>query len=100
MKTISIEKTQKASRLFQLIAARLSIEKEEKDLKDFFKALNCPAIETDSLLVLIENKSRRTLDRAKVLDLVGDRIKYLETETQYTQVTVKEISCQVNKLSV
>jgi hypothetical protein len=89
VKTQSKEKIEKAARLHALIQARLQFEKEEAELKDFFKEdIKDGVLEAGEITIIVETKNRTTLDRKKLLVELGDLEKF-ESQTQFKQVTVK-----------
>ena len=92
MRTKSKANISKAEALFACIQKRLELEKEEAELKDYFKALSCPILEAGDVTILIETKSRESLDKDALRSLLGHEIDKYTRTTQYSQVTVRKAS--------
>jgi len=91
MITQSKEKIEKASRLFALIQSRLQMEKEEKELKEYFKGeITDGVLDAGSIVITIQSKSRTSLDRDGLEKKLGDELKLFEKITEYEQVSVME----------
>lgn len=91
MKTQSKEKIEKAERLHALIQARLEIEKEEAELKEFFKAdIKDGLLEAGSVIITLETKERTSLDKKSLIEQMGaDFVKNFEKVSEYIQINVK-----------
>jgi len=93
MKTIRAKSDiQKAQELFDLIEARKEIEKKERELKDYFKAMGEVAIKANDILITLTEKERTNLDKLALTAFLGpDKIHEFETVTEYVQVDVKKV---------
>lgn len=93
MKTIrSQSDILKAQELFNLIEARKEIEKKERELKDYFKAMGEVAIKANDILITLTEKERTNLDKLALTAFLGpDKIHEFETVTEYVQVDVKRV---------
>lgn len=90
MKTSSKEKIEKARRLFNLIHKRRKIEIEEAELKSYFKAeITYGCLEAGDIVILIEKKSRTSLDQKALAADLGEDLKKYERVTEFEQVTVE-----------
>ena len=92
MKTVSIEKIQKAEKLLSIIESRKILEKEEASLKDYFKSeIKDGVLIAGNVTITIEEKTRTTLDRAALEKFLGvNKIKGFEHVTEYVQLNIKE----------
>lgn len=92
-KTTNKDVLEKAIRLMQVIDRRKAFEKEEKELKDFFKTHLEEAQESSLLagkiLILISEKERTSLDRDALTKVMGEDIRKFEKVTTYKQVDIK-----------
>ena len=86
-------KIQSANRLAEINALRKELEKEEKQLKDMFKATLAvgEVFETEIATILVSEKSRESLDRKSLevefgADIIGKYVK----KTQFLQIDVKK----------
>jgi hypothetical protein len=93
MKTIrSQSDILKAQELFNLIEARKEIEKKERELKDYFKAMGEVAIKANDILITLTEKERTNLDKLALTAFLGiDKLSEFETTTHYQQVDVKKV---------
>ncbi len=92
MKTIRAKSDiEKANELFELIEARKEIERKERELKDYFKAMGEAAIKANDILITLTEKERTNLDRKALQAFMGDKLVEFETTTEYVQVDVKRV---------
>ena len=93
MKTIKAKSDiLKAQELFNLIEARKEIEKKERELKDYFKAMGEVAIKANDILITLTEKERTNLDKLALTAFLGpDKIHEFETVTEYVKVDVKRV---------
>ncbi len=91
MKTNSKDKIEKAALLMNLISQRRDIEKQEIELKEYFKGeIKDGILEAGSIVILIERKSRSMIDKKLMEQELGiEQTKHFEKITEYDQVTVK-----------
>lgn len=91
MITQSKEKITKADRLLTLITTRREIEKEESELKEYFKhEIKDGVLEAGSVVITIENKSRESLDKKLLEQQMGaEFVKTFMLVTEFQQVDVK-----------
>lgn len=93
MRTQSKEKITKAKRLAKLIEDRKAIEKEEAELKKYFKGeIEGGVLEAGDVVITIEVKSRESLDREALEAELGSKLKKYIKVTEYEQVNVKEVA--------
>lgn len=91
MRTHNKEKIDKAGLLFSLIQMRLKLEKEEQELKEYFKAeIKDGFLECGEYLIVVEKKSRINLDRSALAAVLGPDISDYERIKEFYQVTVKK----------
>lgn len=90
-KTISQEKIEKAERFMTVKQARLALEKEEAELKEYFKhEIKDGVLEAGSLVITIENKSRETLDKKSLEQEMGmEFVRQFMKTIEYQQVEIK-----------
>lgn len=89
----SKQKIEMAARLYQLIVARRAIEKEEEELKSFFKV----DLKSDLFLklgrIIITGQwiPKRGLDKDKLLAHFGaEKLKEFESSSEYLKMEVLE----------
>ena len=89
--TVQKETIEKAKRLAVLIESRKTAEKEEKELKEFFKQTIGAdgSLQVGDWLVIVSEKSRTDLDKKALVVEYGDKIKAFEKTTTYSMVEVK-----------
>lgn len=89
MKTTSKDKIKKAQRLAEIIELRKAIEKEETELKGFFKdEIEGGVLEAGAVIINIEEKTRESLDREGLEKELGAKLQKFIKVTQYKQVNV------------
>lgn len=90
--SIKKEILEKAITLMRVIDERKSIEKEEKELKEFFKSYLSQegeaAVLAGNVLIIISEKERASLD-TDLMKTDGIDLKKYEKKTKYQQVDVK-----------
>lgn len=92
MKTQNKDKIKKAKELMFLIEKRKEIEKEEQDLKNYFKdEIQSGVLEAGNIVIMVEEKQRVSLDKEALEIDLGDKVKKYERITVFKQVNVKEI---------
>lgn len=63
------------------------------EIKEAMQGLGISTIETDSVLVVVEPASRTTLDKEKLIEVIGEKqIKKYEKTVVYSTLRVKEIA--------
>ncbi|NIQ15679.1 MAG: hypothetical protein GTO02_15150 [Candidatus Dadabacteria bacterium] len=85
----------KAQRLAEIIVERRKLEKEEKELKDFFKREigDNEGLKAGNVQIIRQEKSRTDLDKNALKDKLGnDFLKGFEKVTQYFQLNVLTLS--------
>jgi hypothetical protein len=91
MQTVSKDKLKKAARLMELVQTRREIEKEETELKDYFRdTIRDGVLEAGSIIILVETKRRETLDRDALKTALGERLNEFVRVTEYEQVICKD----------
>lgn len=91
MKTTSIEKTAKMKRFFELRKQEKELTAEISDLREYFKGIVTDGLlEAGDLVLMIELRSRTSIDRDLLKQDIGDAIKKYEKTTQYEQISIKE----------
>lgn len=90
--TVKKEILEKAIELMQIIDRRRELDKQEKAIKDFFKAY-CEqegetALLAGQILIIISEKERTTVDMEK-MKADGIELKKYERVTKYKQMDVK-----------
>lgn len=79
----------KAKVLYDLIEERKTKEKQEKELKDYFKANFPNGVVAGDYCIISKQMSRRSLDRDQLeLDFGADEIKKYDTVSEYLQLSV------------
>lgn len=90
MVTKSKEKIDKARKLLALVEQRREIERQEAELKEFFKdQITDGVLDAGDIVVLVEQRQRVNLDRKGLEAELGKRIKEFEKVTEYSQITVQ-----------
>lgn len=91
MKTQSKTLIIKADRLFALIQTRIALEKEEAELKEFFKVeIKDGLLEAGDVIIMLETKERVGLDKKSLeAEMGAEFIRQFEKKTEYVQVNVK-----------
>jgi predicted protein tyrosine phosphatase len=91
MKTQSKDKIEKADRLFAIIQMRLQLEKEEAELKDYFKAeITDGLLEAGDIVMTLETKTRTSLDKKSLeAEMGAEFVKQFEKVSEYQQLNVK-----------
>jgi hypothetical protein len=93
MKTTSKDKIKKAQRLAEVIELRKQIEKEESELKGFFKdEITDGVLEAGAVIIQIEQKTRESLDREGLEKELGAKLIKFVKVTEYKQVSVTKKS--------
>ena len=92
MKTLSKTKIEKAKRLADLNKQAKDIEKESKELKEFFKAeIQEGVLEAGDIAIVVSKKQRTSLDKdALIIEFGEAKIKRFELVTEYLQVDIKK----------
>jgi predicted protein tyrosine phosphatase len=90
MVTKSKDKIEKARLLLRLVTQKREIEKQERELKDYFKSeITDGCLDAGDVLIVVKRQTRVTLDR-KALELeLGKKIKDFELPTEYEIVLVE-----------
>lgn len=90
--TVKKEILEKAIQLMQVIDRRRAFEKEEKELKDFFKAYleeeGEASVLAGKVLIVLTEKERSGIDQ-EMMKADGIELKKYETKTKYKQMDVK-----------
>lgn len=89
--TVKKETVEKAFNLLKVIEARKQLEKQEKELKDFFKeelsGLN--SMLAGEILITIADRTRTDIDRKLLVSELGDEAKRFEKTMTYQVMDVK-----------
>lgn len=89
----SAEAVKKSRKLFDLIEKRRECEKEEKALKEWFKAKlggEDGTIKIDRFLIVVETTEGTKLDGKALREKLGDGIKEFESPTTSQKLTITE----------
>jgi hypothetical protein len=87
-----MSEAQIADRLGEINQLRKDVEKEEKELKDQFKALGKQSIAGKFFAVMLMKNSRSSVNMELVKkELSADALKRCTVETSYEQVTVTKL---------
>lgn len=93
MKTLQgVDAVQKVRRLVKVNEQRKLLEKEEKELKEFFKGKlegEDGSLKVDRFLITVETKTSKSIDKKALAAELGDRIHDFEKESSYQQLEVK-----------
>lgn len=91
MRTTSKDKISKAEALLAIVEQRKELERKEAELKAYFKdELSNGVIEAGNVIIIIEQCTRTTIDRAKLeLKIGAEMLKEFEKTTEYSQLKVQ-----------
>jgi bifunctional ADP-heptose synthase (sugar kinase/adenylyltransferase) len=89
--TQKAETISKAQQLSELIEKRKELEKVEKEIKEFFKAIigNEGVLLAGDYMILISERSRKDVDKKSLAAELGERYSQFEKESSYQIVEVK-----------